>query len=206
LAYVLAHHADNDGSNVRPGTRILADILDDSERTVEMNRQTLVSLGFLKLVKRGGGRNGQGTVNVYQLTDPGPGFLIFRLDPDGKRLIPRKVGKRPGRRIEPKPTSDEFPVDSPVPADLNDSNEPKSASVENDFQPKWNVDPTEAHFGLPLLTTTPLLLALGDHPQLVAARPVDNPEKDHQVEPARSPPANGAHRTRKPQPRKRRKR
>lgn len=192
LAYLMAHYANNDGSNVRVGRKLLADILDDSEHTVSTNRETLVSMGFLTLVRRGGGRAGAGTVNVYQLTDPGPGFLIFRLDPDGNRLIPRKVGKRPPRRIEGKSASPQSPVDNSDPTEQDPKIDVKPTSPENHFHVKPASDWSEAHFPLPLLTTNPLPLPLGDHPQCVGTRGVDNPKGVNGTDPPRAPPPLGA--------------
>lgn len=205
LAYVMAHYANRDGSNVRVGRKLLADILDDSEHTVSTNREALVSMGFLTLIKRGGGRGGDGTVNVYRLTDPGPGFLIFRLDPDGNREIPRKVGKRPRKAIEVKSASPDSPVDNSDPGDLEPGNEVKPGSHENGFHVKRANDWSEAHFPLPVVTRTPLLLPLTDPPQFVAAQPVDNPKAVNGIDPPRAPPVAAVPKPR-PQPRKRRKR
>lgn len=204
-AYVLAHHANNDGSGVRIGRRLLADILDTSERTAEINRGTLVSLGWLRLVKRGGGRGGDGTTNLYRLTDPGPGFLAFRLDPDGNRIVERKTGKRPTRRIDAKPTSPESPVDNSDLGALEPTNEAKPTSHENDFHAKPTTDWSEAHFALPLLTTTPRVSGFPGYLTCPTAGPVDNPDGVNGTDPPRAPPLNGTHRP-KPQPRKRRKR
>lgn len=204
-AYVLAHHANNDGSHVRCGRERLADILDISTHTAGVNREALVAMGWLRLVKRGGGRNGEGTTSLYQLTDPGPEALIFRLDPDGNRLVPRKAGKRPPKRAEVKPTSPEKPVDNPGSADLGPDGEAKPTSHENEFQVKPVADSGEVGFALPLFTTTPRVSGFSNHPQLAGAWGVDKANGIHGVEPPRAPPAVGAHRP-KTQPRKRRKR
>ena len=205
LALVIAAHANRDGTGIRVGRTLLADILDASEHTVSVNRATLVSTGWLELVKRGGGRGGDGTVNVYRLTDPGPGFLIFRLDPDGNRLVERKVGKRSPRRIEVKSASPQSPVDNSDPADQAPSNDVKPTSHENGFHVKPTNDWSEAGFPLPLLTKTPLLLPLGDPPQLAASKPVENPKRVNGIDPVRAPPLAAVPRPRT-QPRKRRKR
>lgn len=205
LALVIATHANRDGTNIRVGRQLLADILDASEHTVSVNRQTLVSMGFLELVKRGGGRAGDGTVNVYRLTDPGPGFLIFRLDPDGNRLIERKVGTRPKRRIDVKSASPESPVDNPDPAGQPSSNDVKPASHENSFHVKPTNDWCEAGFPLPVVTTTPLTPPLRNHLSSPPPEPVENPNRTTQSDPVRAPPTKrGA--TARSQPRKRRKR
>lgn len=204
LALVIAAHANNNGTGVRVGRKLLANILDTSERTAEVNRNTLVALGWLTLVKRGGGRGGEGRTNLYRLTDPGIAALVFRLDPDGNRVIERKIGKRPPQRIDAKPTSPQKPVDNPDPADLEPRNEAKPTSHENDFQAKPTTDWSEAHFALPLLTTKPLLLPLGDPPQFAATTAVEKPNGANGIDPPRAPPAKRA--ATRTQTRKRKKR
>lgn len=204
LAFAIAIHANNDGSSVRVSRRLLADILDDSERTVDVNRQALVSMGFLILVKKGGGTNRGGFVNVYQLADPGPGFLIFRLDPDGNRLIERKVGVSPKRRTDAKSASHQSPVDNHESVDHSAGADAKWASHQGPTEAKPTADRSEAHFALPLLTTNPPLLELGNQLTSAPPLPVDNPNGVTGNDAPRAPPVRRV--PPKPQPRKRKKR
>lgn len=104
VAYVLAHHANSDGSNVRPGLQLVADILDCSEKVAGDYIARLLEVGLLRLVKKGGGTHRDGYASVYQLTTPGPA-LPQRLDPDGNRLVAKKKGRTPPRKTELKPAS-----------------------------------------------------------------------------------------------------
>ncbi len=70
VAYVLAHRAAEDGSDVCPGVTLVADILDNSEKTTGACINQLVAFGWLRLVRKGGGAGREGNANVYQLTCP----------------------------------------------------------------------------------------------------------------------------------------
>lgn len=196
LALAMAVHGNKDGSRVRPGRRLLADIFDDSERTVEIGIKALLDQGLLIQTKRGGGRAGEGKANVYQLSDPGPDRLPMRLDPDGNRLTQKAVKPRPGRRIDPKRTSGEGETETAPGADID----PKPASVENDFHPKPTTDSPEVHYALTrsalrpttsdhTKTNTPLVVPVGD--QLTSRAPdgPSNPNGISGVELTRSPPS-----------------
>jgi hypothetical protein len=70
LAFVLATYADSDGTRVRPGNDVLADVTGDSEKNVRRILGALRELGLLSLVSRGGGRGGRGKASQYRLTIP----------------------------------------------------------------------------------------------------------------------------------------
>lgn len=73
VAYVVAHAADHDGGNVSPGVTLVADILDNSEKTAGDHINRLAGLGWMRLVRKGGGRGREGKASVYQLTIPAQG-------------------------------------------------------------------------------------------------------------------------------------
>lgn len=58
VALALKHHADPDGSNVRPGTARLCVLCDLGYVTVRRARQELLAAGLLELVRRGNRRRG----------------------------------------------------------------------------------------------------------------------------------------------------
>ncbi|WP_431423785.1 hypothetical protein [Actinokineospora sp.] len=71
FALILATFADPDGTRVRPGIPSLRAITGKSPRTVQDRLTDLHErLGFLILVRRGGGRGGSGRVNEYRLAIP----------------------------------------------------------------------------------------------------------------------------------------
>lgn len=113
-----ATFGNEDGSNVRPGTRIIADIYDLRERVVSDYLGVLRRVGLLRRVSPGGG----GRAAVYQLTIPGPGHapLPMRLDPNWRRLTPRRdTGNRGGKREPAQSTAhveSAQPVDNSEPA------------------------------------------------------------------------------------------
>lgn len=105
VAYVLAHKANGDGSHVRPGITLVADILNDSEKTTGDYINQLVDLGWLRLVRKGGGTRREGYASIFQLTTPGPSFPMRLAPKTHERLIERPKGKRPPRKSDPKPAS-----------------------------------------------------------------------------------------------------
>jgi hypothetical protein len=58
VALALKHHADPDGSNVRPGTARLAVLCDLGYVTVRRARKELLAAGLLEMVRRGNRRRG----------------------------------------------------------------------------------------------------------------------------------------------------
>lgn len=90
LALALATYADPDGSRIRPGAEVLADVTGDTERNV---RRLLAALrnrfGLLEIVSRGGGRGGRGKASEYRLTIPVDLMeRVEMLSPDGRRDEP----------------------------------------------------------------------------------------------------------------------
>lgn len=70
LAFILASYADGNGTRIRPGNEILANVTGTSVRTVERNLSTLKRHGLIGVVKRGGGRSNAGRPTEYRLTIP----------------------------------------------------------------------------------------------------------------------------------------
>lgn len=89
-ALALGTYANLDGTRVRPGTRVLAAIGDESEKNAQRHLGVLRDdLGLLELTRRGGGRGGRGHASEYRLTIP-PDLL------DRAELLPpSKPARRP---------------------------------------------------------------------------------------------------------------
>jgi hypothetical protein len=88
LAFVLATYADPDGTRVRPGVEVLADVTCQSEKNVRRHLAELRGLQLIELVSRGGGRGGAGRTSEYRLTIP-------------TDLLDRLVMLDPGERCNP---------------------------------------------------------------------------------------------------------
>lgn len=108
LAMILASYADPDGTRVRPGNDVLADVTGDSEKNVRRLLTVLRGLDLVLLVARGGGRGGAGKASEYRLTIPSD--LLDRVD----MLMPGER-KSPDTQMsgQSKPDCGQ-PVDSPV--------------------------------------------------------------------------------------------
>lgn len=70
LALVLATYSDPDGTRVRPGNEVLADVTGDSEKNVRRIMAQLRRMCLIEMVTRGGGRGGKGRASEYRLTIP----------------------------------------------------------------------------------------------------------------------------------------
>lgn len=92
IALAMIMWGDFDGSNVRPGNRILAAAFDIEERSVREHLKILRDLGLIEKV--GFGRTGGGA-DTYRLTTPGAGHLAvpMLMDPHWQRLTPRGTGR-----------------------------------------------------------------------------------------------------------------
>lgn len=141
VAYVLAHRADGDGSHVRPGIALVADILDDSEKTTGDYINRLVELGWLRLVKKGGGTRREGKASVYQLTTPGPAFPMRLEAKSNIRLIERPKGRKPQRKSDPKPTSAQIAAETPT--DLKPASPELPVDNLTDLKPASGQNPVD---------------------------------------------------------------
>lgn len=73
VAMVAASYSDKNGTNVRPGRKLLAAGCGTSKRTIERHLAILVRRGFLHCVESSGSVAGRaGAADVYQLTAPTP--------------------------------------------------------------------------------------------------------------------------------------
>src|SRR5271155_240977 len=109
IALLMATYANPDGSSVRPGDLLLADLCDWSEKHVREQIKVLRGHGLLECVVASARRRAA----VYQLTFPGEGTVpvAMRVDPSGSRLVERVRG-RGGRK--PRLTGTGVPVRGPM--------------------------------------------------------------------------------------------
>jgi DNA-binding MarR family transcriptional regulator len=132
LAGILASFASRDGSEVRPGEELLADITDMTVRAVREHLAKMRDLGLIERVQHGKTR---GRADVYQLTVPGADAdpLVMRLDPNWERLTPRKEPKK--RAPKPAATGTVVPVagpvDNPETATATGTQDPVETPVDN---------------------------------------------------------------------------
>jgi hypothetical protein len=119
VALVLATYADPDGTRVRPGVDVLADVTGDSARNVRRVVTMLRDLDLLTLVSRGGGRGGKGRAAEYRLTVP--------VD-----LLDRVELLTPGERQSPdSQVSGESTVNGHVSPDIRMSGRLRRSPVDN---------------------------------------------------------------------------
>lgn len=107
LALILATYADPDGTRVRPGLGVLADVTGRDEKTVRRHLAVLLDLDLVHMVAKGGGRGGKGTASEFRLTVP-------------TDLLDRATLLNPGERTT-KSTVDNCPVDDQTPVDQGES-------------------------------------------------------------------------------------
>lgn len=95
IALLMATFANPDGSSVRPGDELLADLCDWSQKHVREQIKILRKYGLIECVSPAARRRAA----VYQLTFPGEGTepAPMRVDPYGARLTERLRG-RGGRK------------------------------------------------------------------------------------------------------------
>lgn len=108
VAFVLAQYANADGSNIHPGTRVIAAVCGIPARTVERYLATLRNLGLVEKVANGGGRNALAA--KYRLTIPAD--LMDRvpmLDPDERTPATRMAAVPPVNSRRPDGGSCELP-------------------------------------------------------------------------------------------------
>jgi hypothetical protein len=86
VALVLATYADPDGSRVRPGNPVLADVTGMSVATIKRYLSRLRRMQLIALARRGGGRGGKGAASEYQLTIPADLLDTMILLSPGERL------------------------------------------------------------------------------------------------------------------------
>lgn len=121
VAYVLAQYGDYNGNEIRPGVERLAAVCEMGERTVKRHLATLLGLGLVERLTKGGGRNARAA--LYRLSIPTD--LLERVEmlgPDegagGPRTAPvrdRNSGQiaGPSRGIEPVDNQAATPVENP---------------------------------------------------------------------------------------------
>ena len=114
IAGFLGDFADRDGSNVRPGVVLLAEMAGVTERTVKTHLKVLREAGLIEKTRHS---RMLGQADVYRLTIPGVDHapVPMRLDPDGERLdatLPEATGPTPNAVESVDNTVDE-PVDNP---------------------------------------------------------------------------------------------
>lgn len=178
VAYVLAHKANKDGRSVRPGLTLVADILDDSEKTAGDYIAYLVELGLLRLVKKGGGTMREGKANLYRLTVP-DGISIralpMRLDPDNVRLIERPKGKKPKPKSDAKSASAQSAAEAPT--DLNPASSQSPVDNPTELNPTSDQAPVDNTTDLnPTSGRSPVDNSTDLNP--ASGEPVDRPEME----------------------------
>ncbi|MPZ66193.1 MAG: hypothetical protein GEU83_11990 [Pseudonocardiaceae bacterium] len=108
LALVLATYADPDGSRVRPGVPVLADVTGQSQRTINRQLSSLRRMQLIEMTRRGGGRGAKGKASEYQLTIPADLLDTRTLLSPGERLDSHATWMAPQSR----PDSRTHPVDN----------------------------------------------------------------------------------------------
>jgi hypothetical protein len=215
VCWALAIWGNKDGSNVKPGQALTGDGLELSERSVGVYTDELVGLGWLILVRRGGGTGREGRANVYQLSTPGA-LAPMRLDPDYNRYYPKRAGKKPSPKSDPKPTSGQHPVDNAVENPIAPESDPKPTSGKSADRPEVGYTPTRS--GLPTdpkptsdyqtidqpKTNTTRVVPLGGDPTLRETQTAHNASNSN-VPTKRAPPLQRTQ-PRRQQPKKGRKR
>lgn len=124
VAVVVATFADADGSRVRPGVGVLADVTGQGESTVRRLMSALQEFGLLTQVARGGGRKGKGRATEYRLTVPADLYdRVPMLSPGERRLVavPDSPLAQGSGQTEETPLAQESAQSDPQPVDNSDS-------------------------------------------------------------------------------------
>ena len=107
IAGFLGDFANSDGTEVRPGVELLADMAGVTTRTVKTHMKVLREAGLIEKTKHSRAR---GLADVYRLTVPGVDHapVLMRLDPDYDRLDTAPSA------VSVTSTATDMPVDNPV--------------------------------------------------------------------------------------------
>jgi hypothetical protein len=142
LALILAVFADGDGTRVRPGNEILANVTRKNKRTVIRALTDLREWQLITPTSRGGGRGGKGRTTEYRLTCPTDLLERFDLLPPNLRPAPVSGDARESPQNGGSPV-DNYPgsVDNPKPHNGNEVT-PVSLETRNEVtNPEIEVTP-----------------------------------------------------------------